>query len=147
VQLCSPRHGKFLFSVPKTLTLTLTSPSFFFSFYIFLQVGHTGIYPAAIKGVEATDTAIGIIKKACDDNGYILFVTADHGNAEKMLAADGVTPHTAHTCNHVPFVMTSTKHKFIPNKVGVLADVAPTLLDVMGLPVPEEMGGQSLLSK
>ncbi|KAJ3410639.1 hypothetical protein HDV05_003530 [Chytridiales sp. JEL 0842] len=110
------------------------------------MVGHTGIYEAARKGVEATDKAISIIKKACDDNGYILFVTADHGNAEKMLAADG-TPHTAHTCNKVPFVMTSKTYKFDTTKVGILADCAPTILDVMGLPIPGEMTGQSLLKK
>jgi 2,3-bisphosphoglycerate-independent phosphoglycerate mutase len=57
-----------------------------------------GVYEAAIKGVEATDKAIGIIYEACKKVGYILMVTADHGNAEKMLADDGKTPHTAHTC-------------------------------------------------
>ncbi|KAJ3102456.1 hypothetical protein HDU97_000538 [Phlyctochytrium planicorne] len=110
------------------------------------MVGHTGVYEAARKGVEATDKAIGIIYEACEANGYTLFVTADHGNAEKMLAADG-TPHTAHTCNKVPFVMTSTTHKFIKTTEGILADVAPTILDVMGLPIPEEMSGKSLLQK
>lgn len=60
------------------------------------MVGHTGIFDAAVKGVEATDKAIGIIYEACKKAGYILFVTADHGNAEKMLAEDG-EPHTAHT--------------------------------------------------
>ncbi|KAJ3284083.1 hypothetical protein HDU79_008512 [Rhizoclosmatium sp. JEL0117] len=113
------------------------------------MVGHTGIYPAAIKGVEATDKAIGIIAEACRANGYILFVTADHGNAEKMIAADG-TPHTAHTCNPVPFVMTgpgSEKFKFQKGVVGCLADVAPTLLEVMGLSIPKEMDGKSLLAK
>lgn len=111
------------------------------------MVGHTGIYDAAVRGVEATDKAIGIIYRACEANGYVLFVTADHGNAEKMIAADGSTPHTAHTCNPVPFVMTSKTHKFIANKVGVLADVAPTILEVMGLPIPAEMTGESLIAK
>ncbi len=63
------------------------------------MVGHTGIYPAAIKAIQATDEAIGIIYKACVENGYVLFVTADHGNAEQMLGEDGKTPHTAHTCS------------------------------------------------
>ncbi|VDN45803.1 unnamed protein product [Gongylonema pulchrum] len=62
------------------------------------MVGHTGIYEAAVKAVEATDTAIGRIYEACKKNGYILMVTADHGNAEKMIAPDG-GKHTAHTCN------------------------------------------------
>ncbi|KAI8850923.1 BPG-independent [Chytridium lagenaria] len=101
---------------------------------------------AAKKGVEATDKAIGIIFKACEENGFTLFITADHGNAEKMVAADG-TPHTAHTCNKVPFVMTSTTHKFITTEEGILADVAPTVLDVMGLSIPEEMTGRSLIAK
>ncbi|KAJ3012280.1 hypothetical protein HKX48_006358 [Thoreauomyces humboldtii] len=110
------------------------------------MVGHTGVYEAAIKGVEATDKGIGIIYEACKKAGYTLFVTADHGNAEKMFG-DGGQPHTAHTCNPVPFVMASTKHKFIADKVGSLADVAPTLLDVMGLPIPKEMTGMSLIAK
>ncbi|KAJ3326732.1 hypothetical protein HDU76_012688 [Blyttiomyces sp. JEL0837] len=111
------------------------------------MVGHTGIFDAAVKGVEATDEAIGIIYNACKENGYILFVTADHGNAEKMIADDGVGRHTAHTTNPVPFVMASAdKYKFL-NKVGVLADVAPTILDVMGIEIPEEMTGESLIAK
>ncbi|KAI8819706.1 BPG-independent [Fimicolochytrium jonesii] len=110
------------------------------------MVGHTGVYDAAIKGVEATDKGIGIIYEACKRAGYVLFVTADHGNAEKMFGDDG-HPHTAHTCNKVPFVMTSDKFKFIPNKIGALADVAPTLLDVMGLPIPDDMTGSSVLQK
>ncbi|KAJ3217982.1 hypothetical protein HDU67_006882 [Dinochytrium kinnereticum] len=110
------------------------------------MVGHTGVFEAAKKGVEATDKAIGIIYEACEANGYTLFITADHGNAEKMIAADG-TPHTAHTCNKVPFIMTSTEHKFVPTTDANLADVAPTLLDVMGIPIPEEMTGRSLIQK
>ncbi|KAJ3177975.1 hypothetical protein HDU85_005692 [Gaertneriomyces sp. JEL0708] len=108
------------------------------------MVGHTGVYEAAIKGVEATDKGIGIIYEACKRAGYTLFITADHGNAEKMFGDNG-QPHTAHTCNPVPFVMVSPEHKFKPNKTGALADVAPTLLQVMGLPIPEEMTGESLL--
>ncbi|KAF9279164.1 hypothetical protein BGZ68_008081 [Mortierella alpina] len=108
------------------------------------MVGHTGVYEAAIKGVEATDAAIGTIYEACVKHGYILFITADHGNAEKMLSDDFSTPHTAHTCARVPFVMTSKSHKFTDAK-GALCDVAPTILRVMGLDVPSEMNGQSLV--
>jgi 2,3-bisphosphoglycerate-independent phosphoglycerate mutase len=71
-----------------------------------------------------------------------LFVTADHGNAEKMLADDGVTPHTAHTCAKVPFTMSGCGGL---KDGGKLCDVAPTLLDVMGIEKPEEMDGESLL--
>ncbi|KND04804.1 2,3-bisphosphoglycerate-independent phosphoglycerate mutase [Spizellomyces punctatus DAOM BR117] len=110
------------------------------------MVGHTGVYEAAIKGVEATDKGIGIIYEACKRAGYTLFITADHGNAEKMFGDNG-QPHTAHTTARVPFIMTSTTRKFIPSKIGALADVAPTILEVMDLPIPEEMSGQSLLAK
>ncbi|KAJ3168898.1 hypothetical protein HDU88_001225 [Geranomyces variabilis] len=110
------------------------------------MVGHTGVYDAAVKGVEATDKGIGLIYEACKRAGYTLFVTADHGNAEKMCGDDG-QPHTAHTCNKVPFVMANDKHKFMKDKVGSLADVAPTILEFMGLPIPEEMTGMSLLQK
>lgn len=132
------------------------------------MVGHTGVYEAAIKAVEATDTAIGTIYEACKKHNYVLFVTADHGNAEQMLSADGKGPHTAHTCNRVPFVMTSAKHSFVRNAEpeAKLADVAPTILAVLGifylfkknffwkflsfafagLPIPAEMDGKSLLA-
>ncbi|KAF8955911.1 hypothetical protein BGZ46_002514 [Entomortierella lignicola] len=110
------------------------------------MVGHTGVYDAAIKGVEATDAAIGVIYEACVKHNYVLFVTADHGNAEKMLSDDFSTPHTAHTCARVPFVMTSKTLKYTDTK-GALCDVAPTILRVMGLDVPAEMTGQSLLQE
>ncbi|CAG8440914.1 8057_t:CDS:2 [Acaulospora morrowiae] len=110
------------------------------------MVGHTGIYEAAIKAVETTDRAIGIVYDACKENGYILFVTADHGNAE-MMQDDKGNPHTAHTCNPVPFVMTSKNHSFKDGAKGALCDVAPTILDVMELEIPKEMTGTSLLKK
>ncbi|ORX60404.1 2,3-bisphosphoglycerate-independent phosphoglycerate mutase [Hesseltinella vesiculosa] len=112
------------------------------------MVGHTGVYEAAIKGVEATDAAIGTILEACKKHGYILFVTADHGNAEKMLSDDYTTPHTAHTCSPVPFVMGNPLgHKYVDGAKGALCDVAPTILRVMGLDVPKEMTGHSLLQE
>ena len=117
------------------------------------MVGHTGKYPEAILGVEATDKAIGIIYEACKKAGYVLFITSDHGNAEKMVSETG-EPHTAHTCAPgnlcislilVPFIMTSTEYKFKPKVKGALCDVAPTILHVMGVSPPEEMTGQSLI--
>ncbi|KAI9193285.1 2,3-bisphosphoglycerate-independent phosphoglycerate mutase [Polychytrium aggregatum] len=110
------------------------------------MVGHTGKYEPAIKGVEATDKGIGVIYEACKKHGYVLFITADHGNAEKMLAENG-QPHTAHTCNPVPFIMTSTRHNFALRSDAALCDVAPTILEVMGLDIPAEMSGKSLLAK
>ena len=110
------------------------------------MVGHTGVYEAAIKGVEATDQAIGEVYEACKEAGYVLFVTSDHGNAEEMLNDDGKGPKTSHTTNKVPFVMANAPEGWTLKKgEGVLGDVAPTVLDVMGLEKPGEMGGRSLL--
>ncbi|XP_028518515.1 2,3-bisphosphoglycerate-independent phosphoglycerate mutase isoform X2 [Exaiptasia diaphana] len=110
------------------------------------MVGHTGKYDAAVIACAATDTAIGRIHKACEEHKYTLMVTSDHGNAEQMISEKG-GPHTAHTTNRVPFVMTGG-HKyrnFTHN--AALCDVATTVLDVMGLDIPPEMTGQSLLQK
>lgn len=102
------------------------------------------MYEAAIKGVEATDTAIGIIYDVCIAAGYTLFVTADHGNAEQMFG-EGGQPHTAHTCNKVPFIMAHPTLKL--KSEGALCDVAPTMLELMGLEIPLEMTGESLFLK
>ncbi|GAP90758.2 hypothetical protein SAMD00023353_5200990 [Rosellinia necatrix] len=112
------------------------------------MVGHTGVYEAAIIGCEATDKAIGVIRDACRKEGYILFITADHGNAEEMKFPDG-KPKTSHTTNKVPFIMDNAPAGWSLKKTdeGVLGDVAPTILTAMGLPVPEDMTGQSLLVK
>ena len=111
------------------------------------MVGHTGIYEAAIQGVEATDAAIGQVYDCCKKEGYVLFITADHGNAEEMKTEEG-KPKTSHTTNKVPFIMANAPEGWSLKKTeGVLGDVAPTLLEVMGLGKPEEMGGSSLLVK
>jgi len=112
------------------------------------MVGHTGVYEAAIKACEATDLAIGKIAEACKQHGYILCVTADHGNAEQMIADDG-SKFTAHTCFPVPFTCSSEKYKFknsLPDRKLALRDVAPTVLDLLGLSIPEEMTGASLVA-
>ncbi|PNY28866.1 2,3-bisphosphoglycerate-independent phosphoglycerate mutase, partial [Tolypocladium capitatum] len=111
------------------------------------MVGHTGVYEAAIVGCEATDKGIGKILEACKKEGYILFITSDHGNAEEMKFADG-KPKTSHTTNKVPFIMANAPKGWrLQAQDGVLGDVAPTILAAMGLPQPEEMTGQSLLAK
>jgi 2,3-bisphosphoglycerate-independent phosphoglycerate mutase len=108
------------------------------------MVGHTGSYEAAIKGVEATDMAIGIIYEACKANNYTLVITADHGNAEQMLNYETGEKHTAHTSNPVPLIVASNNIKLDQEKKGALCDVAPTILDIMGIPIPPEMTGVSL---
>ncbi|EMR65591.1 hypothetical protein MGN70_008860 [Eutypa lata] len=110
------------------------------------MVGHTGVYEAALKGVEATDAAISVIREACEKEGYVLFITSDHGNAEEMKFPDG-KPKTSHTTNKVPFVMYNQPAGWSlkTGEDGVLGDVAPTILDAMGLPKPDEMTGSSLL--
>jgi 2,3-bisphosphoglycerate-independent phosphoglycerate mutase len=118
------------------------------------MVGHTGVFKATVEAIEATDRAIGKIWEACRSHNYILAITADHGNAEKMIDEKG-GPHTAHTTSPVPFVLGSTLFRFREslssidaNKTsGALCDVAPTLLEMMGLPIPQEMTGRSLLMK
>lgn len=114
------------------------------------MVGHTGVYEAAIKAVEATDFAIGRIRDACVKNDYVMLVTADHGNAEVMKTADG-KPVTAHTTNRVPFCMvcpSASPYKFCkPEHNAALCDVAPTVLDLMKIPIPPDMTGKSLLAK
>lgn len=111
------------------------------------MVGHTGVYEAAIIGVEATDKAIGEIYETCKKEDYLLFITSDHGNAEEMKFEDG-KPKTSHTTNKVPFIMANApKGWSLKKKDGVLGDVAPTILEAMGLPQPEEMTGHSLLVK
>ncbi|KAK4098662.1 hypothetical protein N658DRAFT_509295 [Parathielavia hyrcaniae] len=111
------------------------------------MVGHTGVYEAAIVGCAATDKAIGKIYEGCKKSGYILFITADHGNAEEMKFPDG-KPKTSHTTNNVPFIMANAPEGWSLKKDGgVLGDVAPTVLEAMGLPIPPEMTGASLLIK
>ncbi|KAF1993291.1 hypothetical protein P154DRAFT_625570 [Amniculicola lignicola CBS 123094] len=111
------------------------------------MVGHTGVYKAAIEGVTETDKAIKKVYEQCKESGYVLFVTADHGNAEEMLNEEG-KPKTSHTTNKVPFVMANAPESFSLKKTdGVLGDVAPTILDIMGLGQPADMDGHSLLVK
>ncbi|RKF81758.1 2,3-bisphosphoglycerate-independent phosphoglycerate mutase [Golovinomyces cichoracearum] len=111
------------------------------------MVGHTGVYEAAIIGVAATDKAIGEIYETCKEENYILFITSDHGNAEEMKFPDG-KPKTSHTTNKVPFIMANApKGWSLKKSDGVLGDVAPTILEAMGLKKPDEMTGISLLIK
>ena len=105
------------------------------------MVGHTGVMEAAIKAVETVDECVGRVVDATLQMGGIAMVTADHGNAEQMEQEDG-SPMTAHTTNPVPFIVCGAAKKLRP---GRLADIAPTILDVMGLACPAEMDGQTLI--
>ena len=114
------------------------------------MVGHTGVFDAAVKAVEAVDECAGkVIEKALSMGGTVL-LTADHGNADKMYEADG-SPFTAHTTNPVPFLVISADERLAPGKIqlregGRLADIAPTMLQILNLPQPAAMTGKSLLS-
>jgi len=108
------------------------------------MVGHTGKYEPAIKVCEATDKAIGVIRDACMRYGYTLMITADHGNAEQMFNEQG-GPHTAHTTYRVPFVVTGREFRQFDHNPA-LCDVAPTVLQEMGVKQPFEMTGRPLLS-
>ena len=105
------------------------------------MVGHTGVLPAAIKAVETVDECVGRVVDATLEMGGIAMITADHGNAEVMLQPDG-SPMTAHTTNPVPFILCGAGTEL---REGRLADIAPTILDVMGLACPPEMDGKTLI--
>ena len=108
------------------------------------MVGHTGVFDAAVKAVETVDTCVGRVVDATLKMGGIAMITADHGNAEQMVEPDG-SPMTAHTTNPVPFILCGAGTELRPD--GRLADIAPTMLDVMGLACPEEMDGKTLIVK
>ena len=107
------------------------------------MVGHTGVFDAAVKAVETVDVCVGRVVDATLRMSGIAMVTADHGNSECMVQSDG-SPMTAHTTNLVPFIVCGAAEELRP---GRLADIAPTILDVMGLEKPAEMDGQSLIVK
>ena len=105
------------------------------------MVGHTGVIPAAVKAVETVDECLGEVVRAVHEHGGACVVTADHGNADHMLEPDG-SPNTAHSLNPVPLIVT------VPGltlREGILADVAPTVLELLGLEQPPEMTGKSLI--
>jgi 2,3-bisphosphoglycerate-independent phosphoglycerate mutase len=110
------------------------------------MVGHTGDLKAAIKAVETIDKAIGKIKNALDKTNGVMLLTADHGNCEIMKDLETKLPHTSHTCNQVPLILISNDNQF-KLKNGKLADIAPTILELMSLSTPQTMNGSSLLIK
>lgn len=106
------------------------------------MVGHTGVLAAAVKAVETVDKCVGVVVDATAEMGGVSLITSDHGNADKMIDDDGVTPHTAHTTNLVPLIIVGAKVDLRPGK---LCDIAPTIMDIMGLEKPPEMTGESLI--
>ena len=108
------------------------------------MVGHTGNLNAAIIAVETIDKAIGNVKKVLDQTNGIMLLTADHGNCEVMIHEKTKTPHTAHTCNKVPLILISKNNNLKLNN-GKLADIAPTILDLLKIEKPVSMNGKSLL--
>ena len=107
------------------------------------MVGHTGVIPAVVRAVEAADAALGEVVRATAALGGVCLVTADHGNAEQMLEADGVSPHTAHTTNLVPLVLSAPGLEL--RSGGGLIDLAPTALELLGIAIPAAMTGQSIV--
>ena len=107
------------------------------------MVGHTGDFKAAVKAVETVDACVGRVAQAVLDMGGICLITADHGNAEKMLDDDGVTPFTAHTVSPVPFLVVGRDLSL--RSGGKLGDIAPTMLALLGIEQPADMTGESLI--
>lgn len=109
------------------------------------MVGHTGVIDATIKAVEVIDECLGRVLTAAREEGMVVLITADHGNAEIMLDPSTGQPHTAHTTDPVPFIIVQKNIQL--RDAGILADVAPTVLDLMGVSIPAEMTGKSLIAK
>jgi 2,3-bisphosphoglycerate-independent phosphoglycerate mutase len=106
------------------------------------MVGHTGVIPAVVRAVETTDECLGRVVDAVEREGGVALVIADHGNAETLLQEDGKSPHTAHTTNPVPVILTAREARL---RDGELSDVAPTILALLGLEAPPEMHGENLV--
>jgi 2,3-bisphosphoglycerate-independent phosphoglycerate mutase len=106
------------------------------------MVGHTGVIPAVVRAVETVDTQLRRVVDAVAAAGGVCLITADHGNAEQMLEPDGVSPHTAHTTNPVPLVVTAPGLTLRGG--GELSDLVPTALSLLGIPQPPEMTGTDL---
>ena len=109
------------------------------------MVGHTGSIPAVIKAVETADRCLGKVVDRVTELGGVCLITADHGNAEKMFEDDGVSPHTAHTTNKVPLIVTAPGETL--REGGEIADLIPTALDFLGIAPPQEMTGKGLVNR
>ncbi|HEX5247308.1 MAG TPA: 2,3-bisphosphoglycerate-independent phosphoglycerate mutase [Gaiellaceae bacterium] len=108
------------------------------------MVGHTGVIPAVVEAVETVDACLGRVVEAVEGLGGVCLVTADHGNAEKLLEDDGVSPHTAHTTSLVPLILTAAGPSL---QEGELSDLAPTILALLGYEPPKQMTGRNVVAK
>ena len=111
------------------------------------MVGHTGVFEAAVKAVETVDNCVGQVVDALLEMGGEALITADHGNADQMVDYETGEPFTAHTTNPVPFILVNADPSYTLREGGCLADIAPTLIELMGMEQPKEMTGKSLLIK
>ncbi len=133
--------------IAKTVCKQISSGKFKFIVLNFANmdmVGHTGILEAAVKGCETVDACVQKVVETIWETKGIAFITADHGNAEQLIADDG-SPHTAHTLNPVPFILAGEKLKDTMVQNGILGDISPTILKALGLTQPEEMTGTPLI--
>jgi 2,3-bisphosphoglycerate-independent phosphoglycerate mutase len=133
------------YGVTEAITKAITTEKFDFICLNFANgdmVGHTGVYSAIEKAIKTVDECAGTVIKTARDHGYDVLVIADHGNADKALNEDG-SPNTAHSLNPVPCILITDNYKKIDE--GILADVAPTLLKIMGVDIPETMTGKVLV--
>ena len=111
------------------------------------MVGHTGVFDAAVKAVEALDSCLGRVESALMETGGQALITADHGNCEQMLDYDSGQQHTQHTTERVPLVYIGPRSLQLQASGGTLPDIAPTLLGLMNLPKPAEMSGNTLFTE
>jgi 2,3-bisphosphoglycerate-independent phosphoglycerate mutase len=128
------QSGKYLFTVLNFANLDM--------------VGHTGVLAAAIQAGEVVDECLGRVVEDALEAGGRLIVTADHGNAEEMIDREHGGPHTAHTAsNPVPLILVDPERSRLTLREGILADVAPTILELLGVPLPQEMTGRCLFKR
>ena len=107
-------------------------------------LGHTGIYPKVIEGIEKLDICLGKLRENIIRDDIVWIITADHGNCENMIDPDG-TPNKMHSTNQVPFIIVDKSYTVDPNYIGKLADIAPTILYILNEKKPKEMTGENLI--
>ena len=111
------------------------------------MVGHTGVLEAAVKAIETVDECVGKAVDAVKEMDGVMFICADHGNAEQLTDYETGEPFTAHTTNQVPFILVNYDEAYGLRENGCLADIVPTLIQIMGMDQPAEMTGKSLLTE